>query len=66
MLKEHIVKCHPEEEMPEELLAAEPSYLVAEENSAMDGEMDMDSSEQGEFSHVMMEGGIELEETIIP
>jgi len=48
MLKEHIVKSHPDEEMPEELLGAE-TYILGD---GPEGEMDMDADGEGEaYSH---------------
>lgn len=58
MLKEHIIKSHPEEEMPEELLGTETSYLPGGDGGMEpDADLELDAGDQGddEGSHQMLD-----------
>jgi DNA-directed RNA polymerase subunit RPC12/RpoP len=60
MLKEHIIKSHPEEEMPEELLGTDISYITGGGESSNldfegDGEMELDAADQAAFDQQILE-----------
>lgn len=65
MLKEHIIKVHPEEEMPEELLGTENSLLAGGEGS-LDADLEMDGDvENDDLTNQILDDTVETEEAII-